>query len=82
MRDNLRAWIVDVIFGGAVGVVIGAITALNIMIFFGTDAGYEAGLDELFEQRPAVAVIVVALLVVGPVLGVSLARRVRGGRNS
>ncbi len=69
-----RQW-PTVALGVAVGVVAGAVAALNIAIWFGTDRGYEASVAELFDHNPVVAILYVACLIVGPGLGAYVAHR-------
>lgn len=83
MSERIRhPWLVDLVVGGIVGGVVGAVAAVNLVIFSGIERGYEANLVEVFQQSPVVGVIVVALLLGGPVLGVLFARTVRHKRDS
>lgn len=66
--------------GFVVGALTGAIVAVNVVIFSGMDQGYETSLPDVFRQSPVVGVVVVAVLVAGPVVGVVLARRSGSGR--
>jgi len=78
--NRRRAWLADVLVGGLVGGVIGAIVAVNVVIFGGIDGGYEATPAEVFRQNTVVGVLMVAVLVAGPVVGVVTARRRRARR--
>lgn len=79
-KDSLRGWLVDVLVGGIVGGVAGAIVAVNVVIFTGIDRGYEATIPEVFRENTLVGVVVIMILVTGPVLGVTIARRLRRRR--
>ena len=65
----------DLVIGGLAGAVVGGIVALNLIIFAGTDRGYQAGIGELFALRPLVAVTALAILAVSPIVGIVLAKR-------
>lgn len=65
----------DLVIGALVGTVIGGIVALNLIIFAGTDRGYEAGIGELLAERPLVAAIALAILVISPFVGIVVAKR-------
>lgn len=75
-----RRWLVDCILGAIAGAVAGAIIAVNVVIFSGMSRGYETTIPEVFDESPAVGVIVLAMLIGGPVVGVYLVRKLRGGR--
>lgn len=62
--------------GTILGLIVGAILSLNLIIFFGTERGYEASLSEVFAENPAVGIGAVVLLVVGPVVGFLLAGKI------
>ncbi len=59
---------------------IGGIVAVNLVIFSGIDAGYEAGLGDVIEYNRFLGVVVIGVLATGPVLGVVVARRMRRTR--
>jgi hypothetical protein len=80
MRPHTRGWIVDACVGGLIGGVLGAIVAVNVVIFSGIERGYESGITEIFEYSTLLGVLVSAILVTGPILGVILARRARAIR--
>jgi hypothetical protein len=54
---------------------VGAVFAVNLVILAGVDAGYEAGLTDVYRQRPIIAVVVVVALVVSPIVGAKVALR-------
>ena len=68
---------VDVVVGGLVGGLVGVVVAINIMIYFGTDDGYEATLVEVFQQDALTGIAALVAVVAGPVVGVFIARRMR-----
>jgi hypothetical protein len=64
--------------------VIGAILAVNLVIYAGIEGGYEATPLEWLEQNPAVGIVGVLLLVIGPLAGGFIAvgrRRNRGSQS-
>lgn len=67
------------LLGALFGFVVGAIVAVNVVIFTGMDEGYESTIPEIFGENAAVGVITVLILAAGPVLGVLVARKL--GRN-
>jgi hypothetical protein len=73
---------VDVVVGGVIGGVVAVIVAFNIAIYAGIEEGYEASLGDVFEQSPILGVLITLILVLGPVSGVLVARRLRGQRRS
>lgn len=73
-RARARAGIL-VVAGGVAGLVVGAIAALNIAIFFGPDQGYESSIVDLFESNVLVGLLAVAAMVAGPVVGIVIAMR-------
>ncbi|MGB7858948.1 MAG: hypothetical protein WBM90_00440 [Acidimicrobiia bacterium] len=77
---GIRGWVLDIVVGGLAGVVIGAIAAVNLVIFSGFERGYETGLDEVFKERPLTGILVVIFIAVGPALGVLGARLIRRRR--
>lgn len=80
--QRIRDWIVDIALGAIVGGVIGAIAAVNLVIFSGADRGYESSLSDVFEHSTLTGIITVAVLAAGPVLGVVVARKIRNGRTT
>jgi len=69
-----------VVIGGLTGGVVGAVLAVNVVIYAGIDRGYEATIPDVFRESTVIGVVAVALLVTGPVVGVVLARRLRDRR--
>jgi hypothetical protein len=67
-------WMLDAMVGLSVGGVIGAVLAVNLVIYAGIDRGYEASIRDVFTQSPVVGVLTVTILVAGPVIGVSAMR--------
>lgn len=80
VEPSTRGWIIDIVVGGIVGSIVGAIVAVNIVIYSGIDNGYEATLGDVFDQYPIVGVIAVAILLLGPLVGIGVARFLRGRR--
>ncbi|HEX6286015.1 MAG TPA: hypothetical protein VFZ80_00890 [Acidimicrobiia bacterium] len=76
-----RNRILAMVAGGVVGGIVGALVAVNLMIYFGTEAGYEASLPEIFEKSAVLGVIVVAVLVAGPIVGGWAVTRMRAHRS-
>jgi hypothetical protein len=72
---------VDAIAGGLIGGAIGWVVAVNLIIYSGVERGYEAGIGDVFNHSVILGVVVVALWVAGPVVGVALARRRRHRRD-
>ena len=75
-----RGWLIDLVVGAMAGGVIGAIAAVNLVIYAGPEEGYEASPGRVFEHSLVLGLVVVAVLAGGPILGVVLARRLRGQR--
>lgn len=63
--------------GIAIGGLVGAIVAVNIVIYAGIERGYEASIPDVFRQNALVGVLTVATLIAGPVVGVLVMRRRR-----
>lgn len=76
----MRNWLVDLFSGGIVGGVVGAIATVNFVIYVGIDDGYEASIADIFSENTLAGIVTVSILVVGPVLGVITARRLRKKR--
>ena len=72
-----RGRLVDIVGGALLGGIVGAIAAVNFVVFLGPDAGYESSLGDVFADSVVVGVLTVALLLAGPVVGVLIARRAR-----
>ena len=67
------------IAGGVIGGVLGVIVAINLVIYLGVEGGYEASLGDVFTHSPLLGWLVIMVLVGGPIMGVIVARRRRGG---
>ena len=80
MEPGTRAWVADILLGGIIGGVTGAIVAVNFVIFSGIDDGYEASIPAVFRQNVLIGFVTVAVLLAGPVLGIVMARRQRRKR--
>jgi hypothetical protein len=76
-RDNVRRWLFDLAAGGVLGGLFGAIVAVNVVIYSGVEGGYEASLGDVFQHSVLIGIVVMAILVACPVLGVFAARRRR-----
>ncbi len=79
-EGRTRGWVLDIVVGLLAGGSVGAVVAVNVVIFAGPEQGYEASLADVFRQNALVGLLVVAVLLAGPVLGVMIARRVRRRR--
>ena len=77
MPSNTVRRVAETVIGAILGLVVGAIIAVNLIIIAGVERGYEASLIEVFEENALVAVSAVVILVAGPVVGVIVARRIR-----
>ncbi|MGA9596856.1 MAG: hypothetical protein WBV06_11900 [Acidimicrobiia bacterium] len=77
-----RAWLTDLTMGGLVGGVVGAIAAVNVIIYSGIEGGYEASIKQVFRQNTIVGVLTVLVFAAGPVAGVIVARRMRRKRGT
>lgn len=80
MRGRTRAWLADIVGGGILGGITGAIAAVNFVIYVGIDDGYEASLADAFRENTLAGVVTVMILGLGPVCGVVVARRLRRKR--
>lgn len=76
----MKGWLVDLTVGGLAGGLVGAVAAVNFVIYTGIEQGYEASLVEVFQHSPIAGIVTVMILIAGPVLGVLTARRQRGKR--
>lgn len=75
--STTRGWIVDLIVGALGGGIVGAIVAVNLVITFGPESGYQSSLADVFDDSTALGVVTLAAWITGPLLGVWLARRLR-----
>lgn len=82
MSTTTRRWVVDVLLGSIGGFAIGAVIAVNVVIYAGIDEGYEASVRDVFDQNVLVGIVVVSVLVAAPVAGVVVARRIHRGRRA
>jgi hypothetical protein len=73
-------WLIDIVAGGIVGGLAGAIVAVNFVIYSGIERGYEAIIPEVFKESVVAGVVTVAVLLASPVVGVWIARRLRRRR--
>ena len=78
--SGLKGWLRDLVAGGLIGGLVGAIAALNFVVYSGIEQGYEASLVEVFQYSVVAGVVTVMVLVAGPTLGVFAARRLRRKR--
>lgn len=79
-KPTTRRWLFDHTLGAIAGAVAGAVIAVNIIIFSGISQRYETTIPQVFDESPTVGVIVLAMLIGGPVVGVYLASKFRSGR--
>ncbi len=87
MKTPWRGWLADLVIGGLSGAIVGGIVAVNMVIYYGVDRGYEADLPAMFERSALLGLGVVGALLAGPILGVLTAhvqrvKRSRDGRHS
>lgn len=75
--EQPRHLLFDVLVGGLIGTVVGAIVSVNIVIYSGVERGYQATPSEVFAYSPLVGILAVLALLAGPVVGVLAARRRR-----
>ena len=61
--------------GAIIGTAVGAVIAVNLVIFSGIDSGYESSITDVFAYNDFVGIIVVAVLAAGPIVGGLLAWR-------
>ena len=73
----MRQWLFDGVIGVVAGGLVGAIVAVNFVIFVGIEGGYEAGITDVFRENVLFGLVTVAILVAGPVVGVVAMRRRR-----
>jgi hypothetical protein len=77
-----KSWLLDIVVGGISGGLVGAVAAVNLVIYSGMERGYETTIPEVFRESVLIGSLVVAILVAGPVVGVWIARRLRRQRTS
>lgn len=74
-------WLRDLLIGVVAGGIVGAIVAVNFVIFSGMERGYESTIPEIFRQSVVAGIVTVGLLLAGPIVGVWLIRRRRSALN-
>jgi hypothetical protein len=72
----------DIFLGVILGGVIGAIVAVNFVIYTGVEGGYEASIGDVFDHNLFLGLVTVAIWIGGPILGVVVARRRRRRRTA
>ena len=72
MSTGARQWIVDALLGGIAGGVVGAIVAVNFVIY--------SSIPDIFDENVVIGVVTVAILVGGPIAGIAVARQRRRRR--
>ncbi len=77
-----KPWLLDVVVGGISGGLVGAVVAVNLVIYSGMERGYETTIPEVLRKSVLIGLLVVAILLAGPVAGVWIARRLRRQRTS
>lgn len=80
MTPKGREWVADIVLGAIAGGLVGAVVAVNFVIYAGIEGGYEASIAEVFRQSPFAGIATVAILIAGPLLGVVVARILRRKR--
>ena len=75
--DRLSSRFAGPVIGAAAGVVVGLIVAVNLVITFGPDQGYESSIGEVFDHSVVLGLVVVGVVVAGPLLGIVMALRLR-----
>lgn len=75
--DRRRSRLVGIAIGAAVGGIAGLIVAVNLVITFGPDQGYESSIGEVFEHNVVLGLVVVGIVVAGPLTGILMARRMQ-----
>lgn len=79
---DFREWLVDLGVGGLGGLLVAWIVAVNLVIYLGVEGGYQAGPGDVFEHSWVLGIIVVAIVLAGPALGVTYMRRQRRQRDA
>ena len=77
-----RQWLIDGLVGVGGGGLIGAIVAVNFVIYVGIERGYEASIPDVFRQNPLAGIVTVVILAAGPVAGVVGMRWLRRPRGN
>lgn len=81
-QSHFRGWFVDLAAGGLGGLVIAWIVAVNLVIYLGVEGGYRAGPGDVFGHSAVLGIVVVAIVLAGPALGVTYMRRQRRQRDA
>ncbi len=79
-RTGWAGWAIDLVLGTLAGGIVGAIVAVNVVIYSGIDSGYEASMSQILEDEPVAGVLALTAFVTAPVLGVGILRRLRRKR--
>jgi integral membrane sensor domain MASE1 len=74
---STKRWLLDIVVGGLGGAVVGAIVAVNVVIYSGIGDGYQASLGDWFGYSPVLGIAVIALLVAAPICGIIAMRKLR-----
>lgn len=77
---SAKGWVIDVLVGGLGGGLVGAITAVNIVVFSGIEDGYESSFGDIMDYSRFLALIVVAVLLAAPISAVFMLRKLRRSR--
>ena len=77
---SVKGWLLDIVVGGFGGSIVGAIVAVNVVIYSGIDDGYEAGPNAWFGYSPVLGIAVIALLVLPPIWAIFMMRKLRRNR--
>lgn len=73
-----RQSILDLVLGIALGGLLGAIVAVNLIITVGI--GYDVSLAQVFRENLLVGIVTTLILISGPIAGIALMRRLRRQR--
>jgi hypothetical protein len=73
-----RQSIIDLVLGIALGGLLGAIVAVNLIITVGI--GYDVSLAQVFRENLLVGIVTTLILISGPIAGIALMRRLRRQR--
>jgi len=73
-----RQILFDLGLGVALGGLLGAIVAVNLIITVGI--GYDVSLPQVFRENLLVGIVTTLILISGPIAGVALMRRLRTQR--
>jgi hypothetical protein len=73
-----RQSVFDMVLGIALGGLLGAIVAVNLIITVGI--GYDVSLAQVFRENLLVGIVTTLILMSGPIAGIALMRRLRRQR--